>query len=59
MEAACLNLSSPAPVNRRPKRLQMLAGSLEADTRKGAGRTGSIATKSNHASSLALVIVIR
>jgi hypothetical protein len=59
METGRLNLSIPAPLNRRPKRLQMLARDLEADTRKGAGKTASIATKSNHASSLALLIVIR
>jgi hypothetical protein len=58
MEATRLNLSSLAPLNRRPKSLQMLARDLEAETRQGAGKTGSIATKANPGSILALAIVI-
>src|SRR5215211_4734804 len=37
MEATRLNLSTPAPLNRRPKRLQMLARDLEAEDQQGAG----------------------
>jgi hypothetical protein len=59
MEAAGLHFSIPAPLNRQPKRLQKLARDLEADTRQGAGKTGSIGRKANPVRSLALVLVIR
>jgi hypothetical protein len=58
LEAARLHFSTPAPLNRRPKRLQMLAWDLEADPGKGTGRTTSIAQKSSSARSLALVFFI-
>jgi hypothetical protein len=58
LEAAWLNLSSPASLNRRPKHLQMLARDLEADTRKGAGRTDSIGRKAHLYSILAALLVI-
>jgi hypothetical protein len=58
MEATRLNISSPAPLNRRPKSLQMLARDLEADPRKGAGETGSIAPKANPAHDLAALLAI-
>ena len=59
MEASSLNFSIPAPLNRRPKRLQMLAGNLEADTRKGAGKTTSIGIKANSVNDLAALLFIR
>ena len=58
MEASSLNFSIPAPLNRRPKSLQMLARDLEADTRQGAGRTGSIGRKANSVRSLVALLVI-
>jgi hypothetical protein len=58
LEATCLNISILAPLNRRPKSLQMLAGNLEAETRQGAGKTASIATKASYVRSLALLVVI-
>jgi hypothetical protein len=58
MEMGRLHFSIPPPLNRRPKSLQMLARDLEADTRKGAGRTDSIGRKAHLYSILAALLVI-
>jgi hypothetical protein len=58
LEAARLNLSSSAPLNRRPKSLQMLALDLEAEPPAGAEENGYICRKGNQSSILVLLLVI-
>jgi hypothetical protein len=59
MEATRLNLSSSAPLNLAPKPLPLLAWNMETETRKGAGKTGSIARKVNPINDLAALLFIR